>query len=254
MTEHAPLILDIAGLSLTDVDRRRLAHPLTGGMILFAPQLAGPRAAGRAVRRNRRRPRRPADLRGPRRRPRAALSHRRLHPPAADAGPGRAVDEGRAGGHQRRHGRRLRAGGRVARLRRGLQLHAGARPGLGRKRRHRRPRLPPRPAGGRAAGQEPDARPAARRHGQLRQALSRARLRQGRFAHRHPGGPAQPQGDPGRRRRALRMAQHLAVQRDAGARRLPEGGRAAGRLFQPLAQRRPARASWVSAARSSATT
>lgn len=36
MTDHAPLILDIAGTSLTDVDRRRLAHPLTGGMILFA--------------------------------------------------------------------------------------------------------------------------------------------------------------------------------------------------------------------------
>jgi beta-N-acetylhexosaminidase len=36
MSEHAPLILDVAGLALTDVDRRRLAHPLTGGMILFA--------------------------------------------------------------------------------------------------------------------------------------------------------------------------------------------------------------------------
>jgi beta-N-acetylhexosaminidase len=36
MNQHAPLILDIAGLSLTDADRRRLAHPLTGGMILFA--------------------------------------------------------------------------------------------------------------------------------------------------------------------------------------------------------------------------
>jgi beta-N-acetylhexosaminidase len=35
MSEHAPLILDVAGLSLTEVDRRRLAHPLTGGMILF---------------------------------------------------------------------------------------------------------------------------------------------------------------------------------------------------------------------------
>ena len=32
---HAPLILDIAGTQLTDTDRRRLAHPLTGGMILF---------------------------------------------------------------------------------------------------------------------------------------------------------------------------------------------------------------------------
>ena len=36
MTEHAPLILDIAGTTLSDTDRRRLAHPLTGGVILFA--------------------------------------------------------------------------------------------------------------------------------------------------------------------------------------------------------------------------
>ena len=36
MTEHAPLILDIAGLALTPTDRRRLAHPLCGGLILFA--------------------------------------------------------------------------------------------------------------------------------------------------------------------------------------------------------------------------
>jgi beta-N-acetylhexosaminidase len=36
MNEHAPLILDIAGTELTDTDRRRLQHPLTGGLILFA--------------------------------------------------------------------------------------------------------------------------------------------------------------------------------------------------------------------------
>ena len=36
MTAHAPVVLDIAGLALTDADRRRLAHPLTGGVILFA--------------------------------------------------------------------------------------------------------------------------------------------------------------------------------------------------------------------------
>jgi beta-N-acetylhexosaminidase len=33
---HAPLIIDIAGLTLTELDRERLNHPLVGGMILFA--------------------------------------------------------------------------------------------------------------------------------------------------------------------------------------------------------------------------
>ena len=36
MTQHAPLIIDIAGLRLSPVDRRRLSHPLVGGIILFA--------------------------------------------------------------------------------------------------------------------------------------------------------------------------------------------------------------------------
>ncbi len=36
MIQHAPLIIDIAGLSLSKTDRRRLKHPLTGGIILFA--------------------------------------------------------------------------------------------------------------------------------------------------------------------------------------------------------------------------
>lgn len=36
MTQHAPLIIDIAGLTLSKTDRKRLKHPLVGGMILFA--------------------------------------------------------------------------------------------------------------------------------------------------------------------------------------------------------------------------
>ncbi|MFM6991889.1 MAG: beta-N-acetylhexosaminidase, partial [Rhodoferax sp.] len=35
MTTHAPLVIDIAGTALTAVDRKRLRHPLVGGMILF---------------------------------------------------------------------------------------------------------------------------------------------------------------------------------------------------------------------------
>ncbi len=35
MTLHAPLIIDIAGTTLNEDDRRRLAHPLVGGLIFF---------------------------------------------------------------------------------------------------------------------------------------------------------------------------------------------------------------------------
>lgn len=36
MNPHAPLIIDVAGLQLNKNDKRRLKHPLTGGIILFA--------------------------------------------------------------------------------------------------------------------------------------------------------------------------------------------------------------------------
>lgn len=36
MTLHAPLIIDVAGTRLSKTDKQRLAHPLVGGVILFA--------------------------------------------------------------------------------------------------------------------------------------------------------------------------------------------------------------------------
>jgi beta-N-acetylhexosaminidase len=36
MNTHAPVVLDIAGTTLSKTDRQRLKHPLTGGLILFA--------------------------------------------------------------------------------------------------------------------------------------------------------------------------------------------------------------------------
>lgn len=33
---HAPLVIDVAGLALTDADRRRVANPIVGGLILFS--------------------------------------------------------------------------------------------------------------------------------------------------------------------------------------------------------------------------
>ena len=41
MNQHAPLIIDVAGLTLDKADRQRLKHPLTGGIILFARNWSG---------------------------------------------------------------------------------------------------------------------------------------------------------------------------------------------------------------------
>lgn len=35
MTAHSPLVIDVAGAQLSDLDRTRLGHPLVGGVVLF---------------------------------------------------------------------------------------------------------------------------------------------------------------------------------------------------------------------------
>ena len=40
---YGPLMADVAGLALSDDDRRRLSHPLVGGVILFARNYASPK-------------------------------------------------------------------------------------------------------------------------------------------------------------------------------------------------------------------
>src|SRR3954470_15401308 len=47
VTPLGPVVIDVAGTALNDDDRRRLSHPLTGGVILFARNYVSPDQLGR---------------------------------------------------------------------------------------------------------------------------------------------------------------------------------------------------------------
>ena len=125
---------------LTDDDRRRLAHPLAGGVILFARNYASPEQLARLT----------AEIhalrdppliiaRGPRRRARAAIP-RGIHGDSADARAGTGVGSRPARARAAGAGVGLRAGRRAARSRRRSHLRAGAGRRPRREQRHRRSR------------------------------------------------------------------------------------------------------------------
>ncbi len=253
MSGLGPVVVGVEGTELGAADRERLSHPLVGMVILFASNYESPEQLQRltadihALRASA-----AADRGRSRRRTRAAIQAG-LHAPAADARSGQAVGPGRPHGVPDGRVGRLRAGGRAARSRGRLLVHAGARPRSRTQQRDRRSRLPLGSARRHAARLAPDARPATGRHGELRQALPGAWLAGGGFPRRHSARSAPVGRDTGCRRRAVPLARPATDQRDARACGVRRGRPRAGRVLVALDRSAP-RASWNSPAPSSATT
>ena len=151
MTQHAPLIIDIAGLTLSKTDRQRLQHPLVGGMILFARNWQSRtqlRALCQSIKKVRSDLLICVDHEGGRvqRFKTDGFTHLPpMRPPGRDvaASPASQEKSRTAGRHQCRHRLRLCAGCGTACLWRGFELHPGTGPGLWQQRRDWRPRLCP---------------------------------------------------------------------------------------------------------------
>ncbi len=231
-----PVMLDVVGTVLNEDDIRRIRHPLTGGVILFARNYENRAQLTALTARHPCRPARRADRGRPRRRPRAAFQ-------AATALPGcrRCAALGELWERDVLKATRmatavgfvlaaeLRACGVDLSFTPVLDLDYGESSVIGDRAFHRDPRVVSLLAKslnhGLALAGMANCGKHFPGHGYVA----------GRFARGDSGRSARPQGNPGGRRRALRLARHEPGGGDAGARDLSGGGPASGRFFEKMA-------------------
>ena len=109
-----PVMVDVAGFTLTKEEKKRLRHPLVGGVILFARNFESRAQLTRLTRQIHKARKEPLLILVDHEGGRAALPRGRLHAAAADARAGRAVGPRSAERHAPGHRGRLRAGRRAA--------------------------------------------------------------------------------------------------------------------------------------------